>query len=400
MSIRLSQRRKFLAAMFIVVLMVVSFIAPFQSPTGAQTQFCPGNILKNGDFSSFTLAPNNQGNGNFPPSSVSDWLTSSGTPQIANVAGCDNKPGHIRMWGNKVVGESISQTGLTIKAGHTYRLSACVKWPNTPNLPQYVRVNVRASQGLPPYTATGPIAPTIGIIGDPSNTPSILSPGITSQSWTTVTLANWTAPANSNFDTITLNPENDSLINDGAFVSWVWLDNVCLVEVAAPNDCCNKFRPTAKLAGLNDLGNGLYNLTTSLSVNQSPITRVTAEIISSSIAYSSPKCGNTGPVSGYVISAGNVPGFNSSVPQFNGNGAMWYGGGAQVNGQSFPMQIKFPSPPGGSCNDYLSFCVKYTFNDKECRNCEVISCYGPFKRGGLIKITDEVKELKDIKAFP
>ena len=390
-----SERRKFLTAMLIVPLLFVSFIAPFQSPSSAQTQFCPGNILKNGDFSLFTSL----GNGNFPPSSVSDWLTSSNTPQIANVPGCDNKPGHIRMWGNKAVGESISQTGLSIKAGHTYRLSACVQHPDTPNLTQYVRVNVRASKGLPTYTETTPTAPTIGIIGDPSNTPSIPPPGITSQSWTTITLANWTAPAN--FDTITLNPENDFSDNDGAKVTWVWLDNVCLVEVAPPNECCLRFRPETKLTNLNDLGNGLYNFIPSLSVSQSPITRVTADIISSSITYSSPQCGNAGAVSGYVISAGNVPPFNnSSVLVANGHEAMWFGGGGPVNGLSFPMQIKFPPPPTGSCRDFLQFCVKYTFTSKECQSCEVIQCYGPFRRGGNIKISDEVKELKDLKAVP
>ena len=395
-----SERRKFLTAMLIVPLLFVSFIAPLQSPSSAQTQFCPGNILKNGDFSSFTLAPNNQGNGNFPPSNVSDWVTSSNTPQIANVAGCDNKPGHIRMWGNPVVGESISQTGLSIKAGYTYRLSACVKWPNTPNLPQYVRVKVRASNGLPTYTATGPTAPTIGIIGDPSNTPSIPPPGVISQSWTTITTADWIAPGN--FDTITLNPENDLSHNDPAEVSWVHLDDVCLVEVAPPNECCLRFRPETKLTNLNDLGNGLYNFTPSLSVSQSPITRVTADIISSSVTYSSPQCGTAGPVSGYVISTGNVPPFsNSSVLVPSGShAAMWFGGGGQVNGQSFPMQIKFPPPPTGSCRDFLQFCVKYTFTSKECQSCEVIQCYGPFRRGGNIKISDGVKDLKDLKALP
>jgi hypothetical protein len=397
MSNRLRPRRQFFKSMFIVPLLLVAFIVPYQTPSSAQAPLCPGNILKNGDFTSFTLAANNAGNGNFPPSSVSNWTTSSRTPQIANVAGCDKKPGHIRMWGNKGVGESISQTGLSIKKGYTYRLSACVKWPNTPQLPQYVRVNVRASNGLPSYTATGSTTPTIGIIGDPSNTPSISPPGIISQSWTTITLADWTATAD--FDTVTFNPENDFSDDDGAKTSWVHLDDVCLVEVSPRNECCVKFRPEAKLTNLQDLGNGLYNFTSFLSVNQSPITRVTANIISSSITYPSSKCGKAGPVSGYVLGAGNVQGFTSSVPVLNGNEAMWYGGGAQVNGQSFPMQIKFPPPPGGSCTDSLKFCVKYTFSDRECRGCEVIRCYGPFKRGGSIKV-NESTERKNLTATP
>jgi hypothetical protein len=536
MSRKVRTRRILLAVPFILGLVFVLSLIPFYS--NAQVTSCPGNILKNGDFTSFTAG------GDLSSDSVKNWVPSSNTPQLAPELGCGN-PGFIRMWGNKVVGESISQTGLPIKKGHSYKLSACVKWSNNNSaLPQYVRANVRASNGIPGYTATGPTAPTIGIIGDLSNTPPIAPPGIISPSWMTVELPTWIATED--FNTITINPENNSSADDGNQVSWLDLDNVCLVEVFPPEfkavtscqgtsfttsaggpwfwnfgdsatsnlqnpthtyangggynvklcagtntncitkpvtiapgppppvitgptsscgnqtatysvpatsgvsyswsvtngtitgpsntnsvsvtwnspgagtisvtvtnkskcsstatlkvadcdlhlgECCQQFRAEMKLHSLVHLGNGLYNFNTALWVNQ-PVTRVTAEIISSSITTPS-ECGTSGPTSGYVTSAGNVMGFTSVVPVYNGHEALWFGAGVSLTSQPFPMQIKFPPPPTGKCRDELTFCVKYTFTDKNCKTCEIIRCYGPIKRGGPIKIPEEIKNIPE-----
>ncbi len=219
---------KFLLSLLILTLAISSAFA-LQS-SSAQEDCCRGNLLTNGNFSAFTIA----GSSNFPPSTVNNWLPAFATPQIVSSPlwpGCDGKPGFISMWGNKVVGEGIRQTNVSIHAGRTYRVSACVKVDISNNaLPKYVRLNVRASNGpLSPYTASGPTTPTIGIIGDPSNTPSIAAPGIVSTVWLSVTLANWTAPAS--FNTITINPENDNT-GDGNTVSWAHLDNVCIQEVS------------------------------------------------------------------------------------------------------------------------------------------------------------------------
>jgi hypothetical protein len=184
------------------------------------------NLFQNGDLSA---GINVVGGGSFPPSTVANWAQAFGTPQISAGPGCGGNPGFVSMWGNKVVGEAMQQTLSTpIQAGHTYRLSACVRWPNNNStLPPYVRFNVRASNGpLASYTTP---ATQIGIIGDPSNTPSIPAPGITSTQWTYVTLANWTAP--SSFNTITINPENNSTVNDGNKVSWGHIDNLCLQDI-------------------------------------------------------------------------------------------------------------------------------------------------------------------------
>jgi len=284
------------------------------------------------------------------------------------------------MWGNKTVGEGIKQT-VNIQAGHTYKLSACVRVDTSnPVLPNYVRFNVRAwpPGGAITYTGT---APVIGLTGN-----------ITATTWTPVTLPNWTAHAN--LDTITINPENDNTANDGNTVSWGWIDNVCLQEVPPGSELfqcesCKDLQTKTDLASFSHVGGGVYNVTPVLSVNQGNIIRVTANVISSSLTYSPSVCGTAGPVNSYVVSASNAGGLLWSVPVPNGHEVIWHGSPTNLSGVSFPMQIKFPPPPTNfKCRDALSFCVKYTFTTRDCRTCEVIRCYGPIKRGGPIKSED------------
>ena len=395
---KVNTSKGFLTPMFIL-LMAVSFIVPLQPPSRAQGNVCPGNLLRNGDLSAgINIVPGT--GGSLPPSRVGDWSQAFGTPQISDGPGCSN-PGFMRMWGNKVVGEAIQQTLSTpLLAGHTYKVSACVRWVNNnPTLPPYVRFNVRASNGpLTNYQTSGT---SIGIIGDPTNTPSIAAPGITSTQWTNITLANWTPTAS--YNTITINPENNNTANDGATVSWGDIDGLCIQEVFQPElylgECCREFQSKTDLKSFVDKGNGVYDFTATLSVSQPNIVRVTANVISSSVTYSSPSCGTTGPVNSYVTGAQNVGSFVASIPITNGHEVIWHGPAANVGGLNFPVQIKFPPPPKGACRDELTFCVKYTFTDRNCRTCEVIRCYGPFKRGGPIKISDETKDIK-IKSIP
>lgn len=274
--------RRRLLPLFVLTL-AISFVFALR-PSSAQEDCCRGNLLKNGNFSAFTIA----GSSNFPPSTVNDWLPAFATPQIVSSPqwpGCDGKPGFISMWGNKAVGEGIRQTNVPIQAGHTYRVSACVKVDVSNNaLPKYVRLNVRASNGpLTSYTASGPTAPTIGIIGDPSNTPSIAAPGIVSTAWLAVTLANWTAPPGV-FNTITINPENDNT-GDGNTVSWAHVDNVCIQEVTrgtgtgysngdphltAVNGVRFDFQSAGEFVALRDGGG------TEIQVRQTPLGRQSA----------------------------------------------------------------------------------------------------------------------------
>ncbi len=250
--------RKRLVALLLPLFLISGFLA-FQTSSTAQIG-CPGNLLQNGDFATGVIAA---GNGNFPPSTVPNWSTAFGSPQIVASMGC-NTPNFVKMWGNKVVGEGIKQT-VNIQAGHTYRLSACVRVDTTnPTLPNYVRFNVRAWSSSSPITYTG-AAPVIG-----------LTPNITATTWTPVTLAtNWTAP--SNLDTITINPENDNTANDGNTVSWGWIDNVCLQEVIPPcftaNTVCQG-QPTTFTSCATNAASWSWNFGDGTSSNQQNPTHV------------------------------------------------------------------------------------------------------------------------------
>jgi hypothetical protein len=182
------------------------------------------NLASNGDFST---GLNVTGDGSMPGSTVANWSPAfNSSPQLSTAGGCTGSPGYVSLWGNQAVGEAVQQTLSTpLVTGHTYRLSACVAWiNNNPTLPQYVRFRARLSKGsLPSYTSPGTL---IGIFGQPTN--------ITSTQWTPLTLANWTAPANTALNTLTINPENASAVNDGNLVSWGRIDSICLQDLSAP----------------------------------------------------------------------------------------------------------------------------------------------------------------------
>ena len=175
---------------------------------------CPGNVVSNGGFALGNVP------GSMPSASVDDWTRSTGTPQVVSAMGCDD-PGLIQMWGNQVVGESIQQT-VTFKKNHTYRISLCYRWIPTSNpvLPMYVRFKLRASNGSVAFGSCA--TATCDVIG--------ITPTTSSNAWLKVTLPDWVAPKN--FDTLTINPENDSTMNHPDFVSWGQIDNVCIRDIS------------------------------------------------------------------------------------------------------------------------------------------------------------------------
>jgi hypothetical protein len=206
------------------------------------------NLLQNGNFSAGINVVAGS-SGSIPPSSVANWTSAFGTPQISAADGCTGNPGFITMWGNMVVGEGIRQTlSAPLVPGHNYQLLACVR--NNPSQPNYVRFRARLSNGpLPSYTAPGSL---VGIFGAGSN--------ITSPQWATITLPAWTAPAGaSSLNTLTINPENDNTANDGNTVSWGSIDNVCLMDL---NVSCQAPNPDFTLTAVLAAGNTTtYQLT-------------------------------------------------------------------------------------------------------------------------------------------
>jgi hypothetical protein len=174
---------------------------------------CPGTLVANGDFSAGLVG------GSMPLASVDDWSRLSKTPQVMTSVGC-SAPGCIQMWGNQVVGESVFQQlpGSGIRAGRTYEVSLCYRWiNNNPILPPYVRFRLSAATASP---AAYPPLSTYTPIGSTPNT--------SLTSWQSHSFQ-WTAPVDAQW--IVINPENDSSINHGDYVSWGQIDDICIREL-------------------------------------------------------------------------------------------------------------------------------------------------------------------------
>jgi hypothetical protein len=132
----------------------------------------------------------------------------------------------VSMWGNQTIGESIVQNGLSIIAGKKYRVKFTASFANPTSLSTFVKLKIFGFNGTG-GTAYNSSSNVIGI-----------SPNITSTSCMTYTLPDWTAPVNLN--SIQLHPENGYTQNDGAYVSWIRLDNLCIEEVSCPCDSLPK----------------------------------------------------------------------------------------------------------------------------------------------------------------
>jgi PKD repeat protein len=236
--------------------------------------------------------------------------------------------------------------------------------------------------------------------GNLTGTYSVPATGGVSYSWN-VTNGTFNGPSNGNSVNVTWAGTGTGTISVTVTNKNKCSSNATLIVDGCnpfPGECCRGVHLTTGPTSLVDKGNGLYDFTPTLSTNQSNIIRVTADLISSSLTYSAPSCGAAGPVNGYVVGASNVLNLVASVNVPNsGHLVTWHNGPANLNsGTGFPMQIKFPPPPvNPHCQDFLTFCVKYTFTDSQCHTCEVIVCYGPFKRGGGPgPIPDEIKDMK------
>lgn len=175
----------------------------------SEPMLCEDNIVLNGDFTA-GLVPGNLGG----PGNVNNWTTWTNTPQVIVGDTCQ-EAGAIQMWGNQVVGESIQQP-VAFTMGGIYEVTFCGKWVNT--VQDSVRFRFRASTGLP-----GSYLNCSGTCDE-----IYLSPVLTTN-WVTYTSAPWTATQN--FNTLTISVWNNYNINDGAYVSWSRIDDVCIRRI-------------------------------------------------------------------------------------------------------------------------------------------------------------------------
>jgi hypothetical protein len=198
-----------------VLCLVAVFAFAFVSAGPVSAQTCSSNLVSNGHFTDGFVG------GSMPsPGNVDDWSVLTNSPQVTS-NGCD-APGALQMWGNSVVGESVRQNlpGVGIEAGKTYEVTVCYRWHDTSNpvLPDYVRFRLCSTGSAP---AAYPSTASYDVIG--------VTPNTASTTWTSYTFPAWIAPNNASW--ITVNPENDSTLNDGDFVSWGQIDDICIEEL-------------------------------------------------------------------------------------------------------------------------------------------------------------------------
>ncbi len=206
------------------------FAAPLQGQSN-----CSASILQNGSFQDGLVGGDINGTGH-----VDFWSAIPfSSPQAVISDGCAD-PGALQMWGNQVVGEGIEQS-VNFEAGKSYDISFCGLW--MPSVQDNVRIRFRAING------SGGIS-QINYLNCSNCEEMWLSP-ILDLNWNTYTFSGWT-PSN-NYNTLVITIWNDYNINDGDYVSWARIDDLCIEESSGT---CGDYDPTCLTNSL-DISTGL-----------------------------------------------------------------------------------------------------------------------------------------------
>lgn len=178
---------------------------------------CPGNILLDGGFEKLTVG--NQGNITANPSS---WSPASKTPQWNNGEGVCNK-GFISMWGNQHPSAHESVKQKFNQPPGKYKGKFVARFRN--QVANSTQVNLQIS----------------------INNVVVNSAPITSTSWGCYDIPEFTAPAGSQGADLVLRASNQHNQNNGAFVSWIDVDSICLEKV--PDCNCDALAKEIKIQG-------------------------------------------------------------------------------------------------------------------------------------------------------
>lgn len=187
---------------------------------------CSKNILSDGGFQNLTESGSNI------TTLSSHWKPGFNTPQWSPSIQSPCEKGVVSMWGNKTVGESIYQNGIPFVAGKIYNVKITARFANPTSLSTFVRLKLFTYPGTgAPTSYDGPVAPSV-----PPNDGNS-SANISSLAWNTYTFQFKATNGNNN---IALHPENDYFQNNGSYVSWIQIDNICIEDACKiPDDACN-----------------------------------------------------------------------------------------------------------------------------------------------------------------
>jgi hypothetical protein len=169
---------------------------------------CPRNLISDPGF----LAVTNSSGSSDISSTSTPWKIGDGTPQSTQIAGACDK-GFVLMWGNNTVGESIMQN-VTLPAG-AYTVKFNAQYRNTPGAHNpYVKLRIASGSNR-----SGTIVGT--------------STAISNTAWDGYSMT-IVVPA---ISALCFFPVNDNTQNDGSYVSWIHLDNICIEKKDPCADC-------------------------------------------------------------------------------------------------------------------------------------------------------------------
>ncbi len=299
---------------------------------------CEDNLVINGSFQDGLV------NGNIgSPGNVNNWTALTGTPQAVDYFGsCEN--GAVLMWGNAIVGESIFQN-VNFDPCYTYEISYCARRHFNDGQEYIGEIRMKAvTTPLPAFPAC-----VSGNCEEIIPLPNGLTPN-----WEHFTV-NWT-PGRA-YNSLIIQPWSSTTINNGANVSWVVIDDVCIRVI----DSC-KCENHGELLVFND----------QFSVNTScndpaileipcPENNVSFNIFSdlecSSDCASSIEWNITDPVSTVII-AGIIP-----LPA---GGGSWGISGLPYS--IFTEEVLYTLNINSNCGCDTCFCAK-TFKIEACDTC-------------------------------
>lgn len=216
--------KRLLSNIFIILILVLLVITNSDAQRRSDANFtideltCPDNLVRNSNFTKGSK-------GNISSTTVPNWKPANKDPIYDNGKGHYDK-GYVSMWGNQVVGEALyQQLDKPLKAGKKYRIAFSVQAKQINKRPNYARVKLRASNGVPRSpTCSSENCTMIGI-----------SKKIyVDEGWKRVEFLEWRAPKN--FQNIIISIENEFNENNGEKTSTAWIDNICIEEIKESAD--------------------------------------------------------------------------------------------------------------------------------------------------------------------
>lgn len=152
--------------------------------------------------------------------------------------------------------------------------------------------------------------------------------------------------------------------------------SVKLPPCPPPANCCGSFVKRFSQVSHSASSNGVTSINGTLSAGPSPMVKVTATIVKSTI--------NGVPVQGRFILSNQITPFSIgtiTAPPYDDE--VRWGPSGPLNiylpATTFNLRIKFPGMAWNKWQDLLQYSIRFTFTDKECRTCDTVLHFTRFR---------------------